>query len=56
MDIVFDPKPVLQNYAIPLNLHHTRIERRFHPSPTVLHGHTDKYTWTILLSRSNRNN
>jgi hypothetical protein len=43
MDIVSDPKLVLQSCAIPLSLHHIRTERRFHLSLTVP-GHTDKYT------------
>ena len=48
--IVSVPKSVLQNYAIPLNLRHIRIELCHHPSSTVTHDHTDKYTWTILLT------
>ena len=39
-----DPKSVLQNYAILLNLHHTRIEPRLYPHLVDIQGRKVRYT------------
>ena len=59
-DIVSDPKSVLQNYAIPLDLHRTCFKRWLHPYPSETHDHKDKYTLTRFPTQdthiSNRDN
>jgi len=51
MDVVSDPKSAFRNYAMPLDLHRTRIKRHPHSPLTAVHGHTDKYTLNRFLTQ-----